>query len=174
MVGRKPGRMKKPVPVAVKPKAAVIVKDVEFKAITKSFIDKYGIKIIVDAGCNVMKDIPSLGLTNYYGMDIDATTQHKNSKLSRHGVSFHTCNVINDLLPQSDLIMCDCIDNFSDDEIVKAILNFKRSNARYLLLPSAIGNKKGINMPAPVEKVGTMSLWAVDDIPVKLAGKQKK
>lgn len=161
----------KSVPRKEEPAPPVV--DEQFKAITKSFLVKHQIQIVVDAGCNEVKNMPAFGLTNYYGMDIDSAKYKKNAKHMRHGVSFHIRNIISDLLPQADMIMCDCIAHFSDEDAIKTILNFKHSNAKYLLLPTEIGKKATMKMPEPIETVGNMSLWRAEDIPEKLAVKKK-
>lgn len=139
----------------------LIVKEEQYGLIpAKAILEKYGIKIILDAGCGIIeKDIPALGLTNYYGIDIEPNTVKKNSKKSRHGVSFHKYDIKTDLMPQADLIICDCLMHFDEKDKIKTIKNFERNNAKYILVPAAIRSIKALKLPEPLEKIGDMALW---------------
>lgn len=97
-----------------------------------------GVKTLLDAPCgdfNWMKNLDRSDLS-YTGMDIvDDLIIKLNSNYSQDStVSFVTGNILEDELPQVDLIFCrDCLVHFSFEDIQKALRNFKKSGSKYLI-----------------------------------------
>lgn len=72
---------------------------------------------------------------NYVGGDIVEEIINKNYKYENHKVKFKIIDLINDTLPESDLIFCrDCLFHFSYDDINKTFNNLKKCNFKYILI----------------------------------------
>jgi len=155
---------------------------------------------ILDAGCGDftwMQDT-ELGVEKYIGVDIaDFVINENNKKYANLNRSFYLKDVVKDPLPQADIIFCrDCLAHLSNEDIILALKNFKKSGAKYLLTSTypkvtvnhdiASGNFRGINLraypfhfPIPVilfEEISAekdmkrwgkwMALWRLDEIKV--------
>src|SRR5439155_1645639 len=77
----------------------------------------------------------NLGPVDYIGADIVAALIEENRRMfGSERRKFLVANVIKDTLPAVDLILCrDCLMHLSNEDVVKAIRNLKRSGAMYLL-----------------------------------------
>lgn len=100
-------------------------------------IKGYGVKSMLDIPCGDylwMKEVP-LGLDQYIGADIVGSMVDENNKrYAESGKSFLKLDAINDNLPEVDLIFTrDCLVHFSKTDVLRALRNFKRSGAMYLL-----------------------------------------
>jgi 2-polyprenyl-3-methyl-5-hydroxy-6-metoxy-1,4-benzoquinol methylase len=98
---------------------------------------QYGIKTFLDVPCgdyNWMKDIPKDNIY-YIGDDIvKKLIDQNNKKYKTENVSFKIIDITKDVLPASDMIFCkDCLQHLSYENIFKALINFKKSNSKYLL-----------------------------------------
>lgn len=102
-------------------------------------IAKYAIKSMLDVPCgdyNWMKEVQKK--CTYIGGDIVAEAVNKNQQLyASDTVQFQKIDISNDPLPMVDLIFCrDCLQHISDDNVKKALHNFKNSGSKYLLVTS--------------------------------------
>ena len=73
---------------------------------------------------------------HYIGMDIlkPLIEQHQKKYADHPGRQFIQGNLLEDSLPQADMILCrDCLVHFSNDDILKALHKFKSSKSSYLL-----------------------------------------
>jgi len=157
-----------------------------------------GITSMLDAPCGDffwMRKV-DLGSINYCGADIVRPIIEKNSKEftdSTH--KFVLKDIIHDNLPQTDLILCrDCLVHFSFENIIKTLINFQKSGARYLLTTTFINQsrknidiktgawrplnleKPPFNFPKPLRIIleqctekahyadKSLGLWAINDI----------
>jgi len=99
---------------------------------------KYKVTSMLDIPCgdfNWMKEV-DLKDVIYIGADIvEELIQSNSSKyLSQH---FTTLNLIEDILPQVDLVFVrDCLGHLSNENVLKALENIKRSGSKYLLATS--------------------------------------
>jgi len=99
---------------------------------------KYKVTSMLDIPCgdfNWMKEV-DLKDVIYIGADIvEELIQSNSSKyLSQH---FTTLNLIEDTLPQVDLVFVrDCLGHLSNENVLKALENIKRSGSKYLLATS--------------------------------------
>lgn len=108
--------------------------------ILPKLITELNIKILLDLPCgdfNWMK-ILNLDLSKYIGADIvDSLIETNNQKFSGPAREFVVLNIIDDHLPEADLILCrDCLVHFSFANIFKTISNLKKSRIKYLLTTS--------------------------------------
>ncbi|MFH1758976.1 MAG: class I SAM-dependent methyltransferase [Patescibacteria group bacterium] len=101
-------------------------------------LKEIGAKTLLDAPCgdfHWMQRI-QLNIENYIGVDIVPALIKKNQQ--RYGDAhkiFLQLDIRNDVLPKADLIICrDCLVHLSLKDALAVINNFKKSDARYLLI----------------------------------------
>ena len=99
----------------------------------------YNIKSIIDAPCGDMNWIKMINLDaiKYYGFDIVSGIIENNKTILQNNKNFYfeTKDVINEKLPQVDLIICrDLIIHFPLIEIYNLLKNFVASGSKYLLI----------------------------------------
>jgi len=100
-------------------------------------IEQYNIITMLDLPCgdfNWMKDV-NLKLEHYIGGDIvEDIIQQNIHKYSNSKREFKKLNIIDDELPQADLLFCrDCLVHLSYQDINKSIENIKSSGIKYLM-----------------------------------------
>ena len=101
-------------------------------------INELKINSILDVPCGDFfwfnKIINDLNI-NYIGGDIVEEIVIQNKRFETKNISFKKINLINDALPDADLILCrDCLFHFSYDDINNTFENLKKSNFKYLLI----------------------------------------
>ena len=116
-----------------------------------------GVKTFLDAPCGDrywMKEA-SLGVDKYFGVDIvDALIEKHTQQFGDTTHGFLCLNLTEDKLPQADIIFCrDCLVHLSFDDAYKVLINFKRSNAKYLLTTTFA------NLNKNYELEGKNSFW---------------
>jgi hypothetical protein len=92
---------------------------------------------LLDAACgdfNWMRHT-ELGVFSYIGVDVVADLINRNRRLYEGPTrTFSVLDITRDKLPGADVILCrDCLIHLSFARIRKALSNFKKTNARYLL-----------------------------------------
>jgi len=100
-------------------------------------LNSYKIKSMLDVPCgdfNWMKKVNLNGI-NYIGGDIvDPMIKRNRKKYADRNISFELINIINDKLPEVDLIMVrDCFVHLPNKDIFTALRNIKDSGSKYLL-----------------------------------------
>lgn len=108
------------------------------KEVLPQIFIKYNIKSFTDAPCgdfNWMRYVDLNSLDSYKGLDIvKEIVESNNSKYSNDKISFQICDISNDPIGISDLILCrDCLVHLAYQDAIKVIRNFKSSGAKYLL-----------------------------------------
>ena len=104
----------------------------------EALLKKWHITSLLDAPCgdfNWMKKVDISHLESYTGFDIVEGLIQENVKQyatpTRH---FFTRDIVNEPLPQVDLILCrDCTQHLTDQDVYALFANIKRSKSRYLL-----------------------------------------
>ena len=134
------------------------------KRIRKGIVDlvqRLGVRSILDAGCgdfNWMKTVDLAGV-EYIGMDIVRAMIEENRE--RHGAStriFLEGDILHDDLPRADVILCrEVLFHLSDADLLKALQNFKRSGATYLLTTHY---PQGVNRDIPTGKCRVLNFTA--------------
>lgn len=134
-----------------------LIKDLE------ALISELKVTSMLDIPCgdfNWMKRV-DLATVNYTGADIVEPLIAKNNELYKSDMQkFVVLNLIQDNLPQNDLIFVrDCLVHLSNDDILKALANIKKSGGKYLLTTTffnqtenydiATGNWRTINLEKP-------------------------
>lgn len=103
-----------------------------------TILQRYNIETIFDTPCgdfNWMKLI-DFKKYRYVGYDIVKDLIDKNNHLfGSENVHFAYANVITDILPQADIIICrDLLVHLPIKDIFAVLRNFKKSNSKYVLL----------------------------------------
>ena len=109
-------------------------------------INKFEIQTIFDAPCgdfNWMKHLLKKVNVEYLGADIVEDIINFNiKKYKSDRINFKKINIINDKLPDSDLMICrDCLGHFSYDDIFLFLNNFVNSKIKFLLLTSSLNDQ---------------------------------
>lgn len=103
----------------------------------RDILNEYPIKTVLDVPCgdfNWMKNVSLAGI-NYIGGDIvEELVEQNNRRWGKPNICFKTIDIIEDILPMSDLLIVrDCLVHFPDDLVYKALQNMVRSGCDYLL-----------------------------------------
>jgi hypothetical protein len=109
----------------------------EIRGEIPNLVRQFNIQSFLDAPCgdfHWMKEV-NLGVEKYIGVDIVEHLIEKNNQDFNSTIrNFQCLDLVEDKLPQVDLIFCrDCLVHLSFDDICKVINNFKRSGSKYLL-----------------------------------------
>lgn len=113
-------------------------------------INKYEIKSILDLPCGDfywMKEYNFQDL-KYIGADIVPELINKNiSKFSQSNINFKIIDLINNELPYSDLLFCrDCLVHFSFEDIIKALINVKKTKFKYFMTTNFVRRESNVNI----------------------------
>lgn len=105
-----------------------------------TLLKEYGIKSMLDLPCgdfNWMKEVDLTGI-DYIGADI-VPKLIENTKTNHPDVKFEVMDLITSDLPKVDLIMVrDCLVHLTNENVMKALNNVKKSGSKYLLTTSFI------------------------------------
>lgn len=104
-----------------------------------NIFQSYGIVSVLDIPCGDYAWWPEMNVSlgqdmpRYVGADIVPEIIAENLK-KYQDVDFRVLDIVNDELPQVDLIFCrDCLGHLSNENVEKALKNIKRSGAKYLM-----------------------------------------
>ncbi len=109
-------------------------------------LKEYNIKVLIDAPCgdfNWMKHVDLDCIDKYYGADIVQEIIEKNRiKFTNDKIEFICSDIVNDLLPIGDVVLCrDCLVHLDFKDAKKAINNFKNAGIKYLLITTFTDRK---------------------------------
>jgi hypothetical protein len=110
---------------------------------------EYGVKSISDAPCGDYSWMAHVNLTSisYTGYDINDVMLEDNKK-KFPGVDFKVFDIINGVLPKTDLIICrDCLFHLPIEAVVKTLKNFRDSQSTYLMSTTFDDVKVNSNLP---------------------------
>jgi SAM-dependent methyltransferase len=109
-------------------------------------MDQFNILNVLDIPCGDFNWIWQIDWTGrrYLGADILEELIRKNiEKYQNEFITFKVLDLINDNLPEMDLVFCrDCLVHFSFDYIKRALANIKKSGSRFLLTTTFPGEKE--------------------------------
>jgi len=120
-----------------------------------ALLKRYQVKKMLDAPCGdffwiklIKKDLSGI-LISYFGGDIVPQLIQKNNELYGNGIfSFIQVDITSDTLPNVDLIFTrDCFLHLSYLNIYKALKNYKKSGADYLLVSTYTKKRKNTDVP---------------------------
>jgi hypothetical protein len=102
-----------------------------------ALLEAFTINSMLDIPCgdfHWMKDVDLSGIT-YTGADIvEELVREQSERYARENVNFCSYDLIQDDLPQVDLVLCrDCLVHFSLADATAALRNICRSQSKYLL-----------------------------------------
>ena len=114
-----------------------------------SLSDQFNLSTVLDIPCgdyNWMRFVD--WHVNYIGADIvDDLIKNNQQLYGNKNRIFKKLNIIEDELPQVDLVICrDCLVHFSFEDIFRTLRNLKRSGSSYLLTTTMIDRKKNKNI----------------------------
>ena len=116
-----------------------------------NIIKKYKITNILDIPCGDfywMKEF-DFGVLNYIGADIVSELIIENiKKFKRSNINFQIIDLLEDEIPDSDLIFCrDCFVHFSFEDIFKALKNIKKTNSKYFMTTNFVERNHNDDIP---------------------------
>lgn len=145
-------------------------------------LESLAIKKLLDAPCgdfNWFQHIYAPSVELYIGIDVvEALIKKNNSQYAGDHTAFFHKNIITDVLPQVDMILCrDCLVHFPFKEIVATLQNFKKSGARYLLTTTfpdwqantdinALGGWRPLNLELPPFNLPKPLIVLSEELPV--------
>ena len=102
-----------------------------------ALVERYGVRSMLDAPCGDFFWMKEVGLEGvaYVGVDIVPELIARDIELySSAARRFILCDLVDEALPRADLIVCrDCLVHLSYHETRRAVDNFRRSGATWLL-----------------------------------------
>ena len=102
--------------------------------------NKYQIKSLFDAPCgdyNWMRMVEKNGIIYIGGDIVPDCIENNNKQYKEENVSFKVMDITKDDLPKVDMIFCkDCLQHLSNEDIWKALKNFRKSGSTWLLTTS--------------------------------------
>jgi len=108
-------------------------------------INRLKIKTLIDAPCGTLAwmklIVNELNLEKYIGMDIvpDLIKDLQSQYVANKTMQFKQCDIVTDILPEGDLLLCrDCLVHLSNEDIKSFLLNFYNSQIPYLLTTTFI------------------------------------
>ena len=111
-------------------------------------IKKFNIKKLFDAPCgdfNWMYQLKKNVEIDYLGADIVEELISVNKKYENDKTKFIKLDIINEKLPEADLMICrDCLFHFSNKDIFKFLNNFLLSDIKYILLTGHLSKEPKI------------------------------
>ncbi len=120
----------------------------ELKILFKS----YGREKINDAPCGDFNWMKELNLQcKYQGFDIvKDLIDHNNKRFSSANIYFYHANLIENILPEADIIICrDLLAHLPTQDIFKTLSNCKKSKSKYLLT-TTYTRTKNVNFDIPM------------------------
>jgi len=113
-------------------------------------LKKYQCKSMVDVACGDyywMRQV-SLPIDLYIGVDVvEQLVDQNQRKYGSNTHSFAAMDITKEVLPTVDCIFCrDCLVHFSNEDIYKALANFKKSGSKYLLTTSFVNRQENCHM----------------------------
>jgi SAM-dependent methyltransferase len=106
-----------------------------FRADFERLLQELSIGVMLDAGCGDFNWLPTFDLRGTRVVGVDIVPELISGNRLRHPASrFELADIVVDPLPKTDLILCrDGLVHLSNADIVKALGNFRRSGAKWLL-----------------------------------------
>ena len=106
-----------------------------FRADFERLLQELAIGVMLDAGCGDFNWLPTFDLRGTRVVGVDIVPELISGNRLRHPASrFELADIVVDPLPKTDLILCrDGLVHLSNADIVKALGNFRRSGAKWLL-----------------------------------------
>jgi hypothetical protein len=114
-----------------------LMQTAEVRTALPVLVEEFGIRRMLDVPCGDFSWMSQVDLTiDYTGGDIVGELIKLNQqKYSQHNRRFLKIDILNDALPEADLLLCrDCLVHFSYRHIFQALRNIRSSKCTYVLL----------------------------------------
>ena len=124
-------------------KGSLLDNTAEIREFIEKIIKEYNIKSINDAACGSFNWMSEVNLTGvkYVGFDIDSGLLDKNRERYPE-VGFRNFDIVGQILPRADLIICrDVLFHLLDIDVITVINNFRKSKSRFLLATTHVSPK---------------------------------
>jgi hypothetical protein len=176
---------------------STVRRTIKIRQMLPDLLHSYNVKSICDAGCgdfNWMQHLKCTAIT-YTGVDIVGDVISRNNiQYGNTNTRFLELDIIHDIVPRVDLILCrQCLFHLSFTDIRAALVNFKASMSMYLLATHQPNVDKNVdiitggcravnwtrppfNFPEPITTISEdysgqcLALWRLDDIKPELLG----
>lgn len=143
-------------------------------------LEELGVEVLLDAGCGDFRWIAEteLPVREYIGVEVvPELVAEIQPRYARPGRRFVQADITRDELPAADLVLCrEVLVHFPDDDVQRALENFRRTGARWLLAttfttrstndPIELGSWRTLNLEAPPFDFPP-PLRALADIPIR-------
>jgi hypothetical protein len=117
-----------------------------------ALIKRFNITSLADApcgDCNWMRHV-DIGDCEYIGIDIVKELIESNARLFGPTRKFKHLNLVENVIPQVDLIICrDMLTHLNYEQIFNVLRNFKQSGSKYLLVTTNLATQKNIDVSNP-------------------------
>jgi hypothetical protein len=164
-----------------------------------ALLEKLNVRTMLDAPCGDFNWMSQTNLSSVQYIGLDIVSEMVRANQSRYGNpirKFMQGDIVHDTLPEADLIFCRwCLPHLSHQDVMRAVTNFKKSKAKYLLTTTYPALKKNseimsggvprfvnlqiapFNFPQPLLLItdqfhpeaaagdDCLGLWLIDDLP---------
>ena len=115
-----------------------------FRADFEALLQELSVQSLLDAGCGDFNWLPTFDLPGLTIIGVDIVPEVISFNRLRHPTfRFEVADAVTDPLPKCDLILCrDGLVHLSNIEILKALVNFRRSGAKWLLTNTFVGREE--------------------------------
>jgi SAM-dependent methyltransferase len=112
-----------------------------FRADFETLLQELSVQSLLDAGCGDFNWLPTFDLPGLTIIGVDIVPEVISLNRLRHPMfRFEVADIVTDPLLKCDLILCrDGLVHLSNMEILKALVNFRRSGAKWLLTNTFLG-----------------------------------
>lgn len=119
-----------------------------FRADLEGLLRELNVRTLLDAGCGDFKWLPTFNLHDIRIIAIDVVPDLILANQKRHPqTEFVVADFVSDGLPKSNLILCrDGLVHLSDADVVRALGNFRRSGAKWLLTNTFLDHKNSADI----------------------------
>jgi SAM-dependent methyltransferase len=119
-----------------------------FRADFERLLQELSIRAVLDAGCGDFNWLPTFDLRGIRVVGVDIVPELISVNRLRHpAFRFELADIVVDPLPKADLILCrDGLVHLSNTDIVKALGNFRRSGAKWLLTNTFVDRGENLDI----------------------------
>ena len=119
-----------------------------FRADLEILLADLGVNTILDAGCGDFNWLPTFNLSEIRVTGVDIVPELVSTNRRRYPqIRFEVADIVTDALPKCDLILCrDALVHLGNEEALRALANFRRSGAKWLLTNTFIERYENVDI----------------------------